>query len=149
MSQAIDWQEMVKHYNEINKFGADNEMQLEIISPGHITYSMTVLDKHLSSPFTCHGGALAGLMDSVIGTAALTKAFVDMNLVSTVEFKMNYLLPVKLGDKLIGEGIIEFFGKSTIVTSGKIRNQNGSVVSIATGTFNVYPMNKRTEILPL
>jgi uncharacterized protein (TIGR00369 family) len=143
------WREMISHYNHINKYGADNEMELEIIEPGHIIYTMKVLDKHLSSPNTCHGGVIAGLMDSVIGAAALSKAFEDNNLVSTVEFKINYLQPVKLGDVLIGEGKIDFIGKSIIVSSGKIQKQDSNVVAaIAIGTFNVYPLSKRLEVLP-
>ena len=66
------WMEMIQHYNHINKYGADNHMKLEILEPGHIIYMMTIEDKHLSSPNTCHGGVIAGLMDSVIGTAALS-----------------------------------------------------------------------------
>ena len=33
---------------------------IEITEPGTITYKMTVADKHLSSPNTAHGAALAG-----------------------------------------------------------------------------------------
>lgn len=141
--------EMIRHYNHINKYGADNNMNLEILEPGHIIYTMKIEDKHLSSPNTCHGGVIAGLMDSVIGTAALSKAFEEDNLVSTVEFKINYLQPVNLNDVLVGEGKIDFKGKSTIVSSGKITKQdNGAVVAIAIGTFNVYPLSKRQEVLP-
>lgn len=143
------WLEMINHYNRINKYGEDNEMHLEILEPGHIIYKMNIVEKHLSSPNTCHGGVIAGLMDSVIGTAALSAAFVDNNLVSTVEFKINYLKPVNLGDVLIGEGKIDFKGKSTIVSSGKIYKQhNNDVAAIAIGTFNVYPLSKRVEVLP-
>ena|SRR5688572_20386516 len=143
------WRVMIDHYNQINKFGADNQMQLEIFEPGHISYTMKVEDKHLSSPNTCHGGVIAGLMDSVIGTAALSKAFEENNLVSTVEFKINYLQPVNLGDVLVGTGKIDFKGKSTIVSSGKIIKQGSdAVVAIAIGTFNVYPLSKRQEVIP-
>jgi uncharacterized protein (TIGR00369 family) len=143
------WMEMIRHYNQINKYGADNKMDLEILEPGHVIYTMKIEDKHLSSPNTCHGGVIAGLMDSVIGTAALSKAFVDDNLVSTVEFKINYLQPVNLNDVLVGEGKIDFKGKSTIVASGNIiKQKDGSLVAIAIGTFNVYPLSKRQEVLP-
>lgn len=143
------WMEMIQHYNHINKYGADNKMKLEILEPGHAIYTMTVEDKHLSSPNTCHGGVIAGLMDSVIGTAALSKAFEENNLTSTIEFKINYLQPVNSGDVLVGEGKIDFKGKSTIVSSGKIFKQaSGAVVAIAIGTFNVYPLSKRLEVMP-
>jgi len=141
--------EMVEHYNQINKYAIDNGMNLQVLEPGHIIYTMIIEEKHLSSPNTCHGGVIAGLMDSVIGTAALSKAFEEDNLVSTVEFKINYLQPVNHKDVLVGEGKIDFKGKSTIVSSGKIIKQGtGAVVAIAIGTFNVYPISKRQEVKP-
>ncbi|MBT4775648.1 MAG: hypothetical protein HON99_08020, partial [Crocinitomicaceae bacterium] len=45
---------------------------------------------------------------------------------------------------LIGTGVIEFTGKSLMVTSGKIIKKDSSdLVAIAQGTFNIYPMEKR------
>lgn len=131
-------------YNQINQYGRDNGMVLIVHEPGHISYEMTVLEKHLSSPNTCHGGAIAGLMDSVIGTAALSKAFTEGNLVSTVEFKIHYFKPVYLNDQLTGTGKIDYQGKSLIISSGEIINKiTGDVVAKAIGTFNVYPLSKK------
>ncbi|MBT6513285.1 MAG: PaaI family thioesterase, partial [Crocinitomicaceae bacterium] len=52
--------------------------------------------------------------------------------------------PVFEGETLIGTGVIEFTGKSLMVTSGKIIKKDSSdLVAIAQGTFNIYPMEKR------
>lgn len=134
----------IQLYNQINIYGKENGMKLIVHEPGHISYEMTVMEKHLSSPNTCHGGAIAGLMDSVIGTAALSKAFTEANLVSTVEFKIHYFHPVHLHEELIGTGKIDYQGKSLIITSGEIMvKSTGKVVAKAIGTFNVYPMSKK------
>lgn len=134
---------MIGLYNTINKYGQDNGMQLIFHSAGDIEYRMQIAEKHLSTPTTCHGGVIAGLMDSVIGTTALSLAFEEQNLVSTVEFKINYLKPVLLGEQLSGRGRIEFKGKSLIVCSGEIINTDtGQKVALGTGTFNVYPLEK-------
>lgn len=134
---------MIEIYKEINVYGRENGMELTSKEPGVIIYEMEILEKHLSSPEVAHGGVIAGLMDSVLGAGALTLAFTEKNLVSTVEFKINYFHPVRLGDILIGESKVEFKGKSIIVTSAEIHcKRRNLLVAKGLGTFNAYPMNK-------
>ena len=135
--------EMIEIYNQINNYGRDNGMIPELIEPGVVEYTMEVTEKHLSSPNTAHGGIIAGLMDSVLGAGALSLAFTNKNLVSTVEFKINYFHPVSLGDTLIGRSKIEFHGKSIIATSAEIHcRRRNLLVAKGIGTFNAYPMDK-------
>lgn len=134
----------LEFYIQMNKFDQNNGLILTAKEPGDIQYEMKITEKHLSSPNTCHGGAISGMMDSVIGTTALSMAFTEGNLVSTVEFKINYFKPVFEGETLIGTGKIEFKGKSLMVTSGKIvKKDSQDLVAMAQGTFNIYPMEKR------
>ena len=136
----------IKAFNEVNNFGRENGMVLKVIEPGVVEYRMTIEEKHLSSPGTCHGGVVAGFMDSVIGMAALSYAFTKKMLVSTVEFKLNYFRPVKQGEELVGRGVIDFAGKSLISSNGEIYsiNKQGEekLVSKGMGTFNLYPISK-------
>jgi len=135
---------MVDVYNQINRYAQDNGLVLTVHEPGKVSYEMKVLEKHLSSPDTCHGGIIAGMMDSLIGAAALTVAFTENNLVSTVEFKINYFKPVCLGTVLSGDGHVDYKGKSLIISSGEIRErESGELVAKAIGTFNVYPLSKK------
>jgi acyl-CoA thioesterase len=136
---------MIEAYKQVNNFDRENGMELELIEPGHIRYSMVVLEKHLSSPNTCHGGLISGFMDSIIGASALSMAFTEKKLVSTVEFKINMFKPAFLGDRLIGEGKIEYKGKSLISSSGAIycENRDNLLIAKALGTFNLYPIEKR------
>ena len=134
----------IEIYKQMNLFAKENGMELSINDPGNSHYSMTIMDKHLSSPDTCHGGVIAGFMDAVIGSSALSLAFKENNLVSTIEFKINYFKPVKLGAVLKGEGKVDFAGKSIITSSGEIFNTTtNELVAKAMGTFNVYPLEKR------
>jgi acyl-CoA thioesterase len=143
MNIELDVEAMMQFYEKVNLYGIDQKMTMTFVKPGEVTYEMQIEERHLSSPNTCHGGVIAGFMDSVIGTSALSLAFVDKNLVSTVEFKINYLKPVKLGETIWGKGTIEFQGKSIIVCSGEIRNKdNHKLVAKGLGTFNVYPLEK-------
>lgn len=134
----------VELFKSINKYDIDNGMTLEVHSPGSITYKMTILEKHLSSPNTAHGASIAGLMDAVLGLSALSEAVTNDNLTSTVEFKINYLRPVKLGDLLIGTGKVVHKGKSLIISSGEIRVAGSNeLVAMGQGTFNTYPFSKK------
>ncbi|RZK19032.1 MAG: PaaI family thioesterase [Hymenobacter sp.] len=124
-------------------------MTLRVPEPGKAEYRMVVRPEHLSSPGVAHGGVLAGLLDAVLGAAALTLAFTAGELVSTVEFKINYLHPVRLGDELRAVAQVDHAGKSLVVSSGVIYRQaadddtNATAVAQGMGTFNRYPAGKR------
>lgn len=137
-------QKFAEIFKSMNKYDHDNGMTFEVHSPGSITYKMTILEKHLSSPNTAHGASIAGLMDAVLGFSALSEAVTNDNLTSTVEFKINYIRPVKLGDELIGTGKVVHKGKSLIISSGEIRiSQTNELVAMGQGTFNTYPIAKK------
>ena len=141
-----DWSALVAHYNQINRYGQANGMVLTVPTPGHAEYRMTIREAHLSSPGTAHGGVVAGLMDAVLGAAALTQAFPAGDLVSTIEFKINYLRPVLLGDELHAVARVEHAGKSTVVVSGTIYRataEPAQAVAQGLGTFNRYPVAKK------
>ncbi|WP_408095469.1 PaaI family thioesterase [Peredibacter sp. HCB2-198] len=129
-------------FKSINKFDQENELTFEIHSPGSITYKMIVKEKHLSSPNIAHGAVIAGFMDCVLGLSALSEAVTRENLTSTVEFKINYIRPVKLGEELVGTGKVIHKGKSLIISSGEIR-VGGELVAVGQGTFNTYPFAKK------
>jgi uncharacterized protein (TIGR00369 family) len=135
-------------------------MTLSAPAPGQAEYRMVIRPEHLSSPGVAHGGVLAGLMDAVLGAAALTLAFTAGELVSTVEFKINFLHPVRLGDELRATAQVDHAGKSLLVCSGTIYRQSPGeapekAVAQGMGTFNRYPATKRlgelgalSELLP-
>ncbi len=143
-----DWPTLVAHYNRINRYGQANGMTLTVPAPGQAEYRMVITEAHLSSPGTAHGGVLAGLMDAVLGAAALTQAFTAGELVSTVEFKINYLRPVHLGDELRAVAQVAHAGKSIVVVSGTIYRLGDAAtedpaVAQGLGTFNRYPAAKK------
>lgn len=134
----------IELFKSINKYDIDNAMTFEITSPGHISYKMVIQEKHLSSPNIAHGAAIAGFMDCVLGLSALSEAITKDNLTSTVEFKINYIRPVKLGEELIGVGNVVHKGKSLIISSGEIRiSATHELVAMGQGTFNTYPFAKK------
>ena len=130
-------------YNSINQFGKAQKMNYEVLSPGEIVYHLTVRKEHMATPLAIHGGVLAAMMDGVLGVTALSLSCEEEKLVSTVEFKINYFQPAKLGDRLVGVGKVESKGKRIIITSGEIKAENRKVtVAKGIGTFNAYPLEK-------
>ena len=138
---------MIAAYDQMNHYGRTNGMQLAVSAPGQVEYRMAIRDEHLSSPNTCHGGVLAGLMDAALGAAALSLAFTKLEFVSTVEFKMNFLHSVHLHDELAARGIVDHAGNSLVVSSCVIyrvaEGQDDVAVARGLGTFNRYPATKR------
>jgi len=59
------------------------------------------------------------MVDAVLGVPVLSHAVTEDKLCATVEFKINYIAPAKLGDKLVGTNTIDFKGKSLVVSSGQ------------------------------
>ncbi len=134
------------YFRQINHFDRDNGLAFEIHAPGEITYRMTVQEKHLSSPGIAHGASLAAFMDCVLGLSALSQALTEGQLTSTVEFKLNFIRPARLGDELVGTGKIDYRGKSLIIASGDVRLPSGELVAKGLGTFNTYPLEKKGEL---
>lgn len=141
---TLSLDQFVELFRKINRFDGDNGLDFTIHSPGKITYRMKILEKHLSSPQTAHGAVIAGFMDCVLGLAALSESVTHANLTSTVEFKINYLRPVRLGDELEGTGEVAHRGKSLIISQGEIRiTSSQELVAMGQGTFNTYPFAKK------
>lgn len=136
--------DIIEQYIKDNHFGRILGMHFKIVEPGLVHYFLTINEDHLSTPRATHGGVIAAMMDGVLGVAALSKTVADNRIVSTVEFKINYLSPSLLGDELMGIGKIESQGKRIIVTSGEIicTNRGNIAVAKAIGTFNAYPLEK-------
>jgi uncharacterized protein (TIGR00369 family) len=86
---------------------------------------------------------LSGFMDCVLGLSALSHAVTLGSLTSTVEFKINFVRPVLLGDEIIGTGKVVHKGKSLLISSGEIRNAKGDLIALGQGTFNTYPLTKK------
>jgi uncharacterized protein (TIGR00369 family) len=136
--------DLLELYQQVNKYGEVNGMQLSIVRPGEIIYQMEIKDIHMATPIAAHGGAVAGMMDGVLGVAALSLTALEEKLVSTIEFKINYLNPVYKGDVLKGFGKVDQSGKRIIIASGEIfcSNRGNILIAKAMGTFNAYPFEK-------
>jgi len=135
-------EDLVTLYRNINIFGKELGLEYELLPEGIIINRLIIQAKHLSTPTVAHGAVVAALADSTLGLAALSAATKSENIVSTVEFKINYLKPVSLGDTITGIPNIRQTGKKIIFVEADFTNQNNDLVATANGTFNQYPAVK-------
>lgn len=134
--------EIIRLYEEANSFGDLLGMELTLIDQGVIEYRMLVAQKHLATPLAAHGGAIASLIDGALGVAALSTVSIDKKVVSTIEFKVNYLKPAILGDQLLATGRVQSAGNRLLYVECDVVNQKGETIAKANGTFNTYPASK-------
>ena len=126
--------DLIDTYNSGNLFGKENNLELNIISKGHIEYSMQLEDKHMALHNVVHGGAIAGLMDALLSVAAFSSVANDNKHVATVEFKINYLKAVRNKCLLKGVGKVIKQGNRLIVCEGEIFDDSGDTVAKGIGT---------------
>jgi uncharacterized protein (TIGR00369 family) len=101
---------------------------------------------HIALPFSTllsqqhgyvHAGAIASILDTACGYAALTKAPADHDVV-TAEFKINLLRPA-LGERFLAIGKVQNAGKRLTVCTGEVRgftglNDTGKVIALMQAT---------------
>lgn len=135
---------LIEKYIESNAFGRLMGMEFKIIEPGKVEYHLTVTKNHLATPHAAHGGMLGALVDGALGTAGLSAVYQDGKVVSTIEYKLNFLAPCYAGDQLIAYGKVESMGKRILVISCDVVcvNRDNKMIAKALGTFNAYDAEK-------
>ena len=126
--------DLIEIYNQGNHFGKANNLELKIISEGKIEYAMQLDEKHLALPKLVHGGTIAGFMDAILSVAAFSAVYKNDKHVATIEFKINYLKPIKQLQKLIGKGIVVKKGSKILFVEGEIFNEADELVATGSGT---------------
>lgn len=98
--------------------------------------SLDVEEKHLSPSGAVHGGVLSTVIDFAMG-AAIFGCLKPGQLCSTIEFKINYLAPVRLHEKITGVAQVLRLGRSHAVVEATLSVENKKI-AIGLGTYNLY-----------
>lgn len=140
---------LIEQYISHNHFGKTLGMDFKVIEPGLVHYFLTIQKEHLATPLAAHGGVISALMDGLLGVTALSVSAQEHKIISTVEFKINFLAPALLGDTIQGIGKVEHQGKRLIIVSGDITcsQRKNILIAKAIGTFNAYPAEKAGYVL--
>ncbi len=137
--KSLSEQMEMTHFNYPDKFG--EWMGYSISSFKKEEYKAeTILEirkDHLSPAGKVHGGVISGFFDFACGAAVFT-TLEKGDFCSTVELKVNYLMPINLGDKLVSKTEVVFRGRKICVVHGFIyKNEELQPTAMATATFNV------------
>lgn len=133
---------IIEAYKQSNLFGNNLGMDLKSACKDGVHYQLKIKKEHMATPLAAHGGVIASLMDGTLGVAALAHALERNKVVSTVEFKINFIAPVSKDDVLDARGEVVHAGNRIMVCEGTIHNQKGDIVAKGFGTFNSYPVEK-------
>lgn len=137
-------EQLIEKYRQNNRFGDFLGMVFTLQRPGKIEYHLLIQQTHLATPLSAHGGVIAALIDGALGVAALSVVASENKVVSTVEYKLNFLAPVSLGDQLCAKAEVLSQGKRLLVVTCDVycENKKNQIVAKAMGTFNSYPAEK-------
>lgn len=135
---------LIDKYRLQNQFGRLIGMDFTIIKAGEVDYKLTLVEKHLATPKAAHGGLISSLVDAALGVAGLSAVHEENKVVSTVEYKLNFLNPALLNDELLAKAKVEQKGKRLLIISCDVYavNRNNLLIAKALGTFNSYDATK-------
>lgn len=131
---------LIEKYIANNHFGTLIGMDFKIISEGNLEYYLNIGRNHLATPNAAHGGVIAALIDGALGVAALSCVYKEHKVVSTIEYKTNFMNPALLNDQLKAVAKVEQKGKRIIIVSCDVfaSNRDNTLIAKALGTFNAY-----------
>jgi acyl-CoA thioesterase len=102
-------------------------------SPGSTVLAMTIQREHLNCYDMAHGGAIFTLADTAFGMAANTHDVVAI----AIDAHVAFAVAVKEGDRLTASAHEVSRGMKTAVYRVDVQRQDGTTVSIFTGTVYV------------
>ena len=110
------------------------EISLKKIDEFNYEFDTEILEIHLNTGKIAHGGFLATISDTGMGTAAHRVAG-DKRCV-TINLNMKFITAAKLGEKLIGKVKILKKTKSLVFINCEIKNDK-DLIAFASGTWKI------------
>ena len=147
--KSISEQMGMTHFNYPDKFGEWMGYAISSFKKEELKAEtcLKIRKDHLSSAGKVHGGVISGFFDFACGAAVFT-TLDKGDFCSTVELKVNYLMPIDLGDELVGKTEVVFRGRKICVVHGFIyKNKETQPTAMATATFNVKVGKKEEKVL--
>ncbi len=116
-------------------------IRLEVLSSsnGTAVVKCNVFENILNSSSSVHGGVLATLIDTSIGTAV--KSTLDSNQSTvTVDLNIKYIKPAR-GDALLAKASLSHKGGKLAFSTSEIFDDQNNIVAIGSATFMI--LNKK------
>ncbi|GGE19546.1 hypothetical protein GCM10011571_21830 [Marinithermofilum abyssi] len=107
----------------------------EFVEKGVYQFRIPITPYMLNRGGVVHGGILATLADSTMGSL-INKSLPENAFAVTVEMKVNYVRP-GTGTELISRASLIRLGHTLAVAECRIANEKGSEIAVAIGTFSI------------
>ncbi len=118
-------------------FIEETGIKIEEVSIGYAKASIHIEAKHLNPLKTVHGGMVFTLIDTVAGTAALTRG----NTITTTNASLYFLNPARLGQNKLTAVAKELKeGKNLLVHDVEVMDEDGVIIAKATVTNRRLPV---------
>ena len=105
------------------------------ISENEYEFKTKINENHLNAAKITHGGFIAALVDSGVGTAAHRSA--NDGPCVTISLELNFISAVKLGQELIGRTKIQKKTKSLVLLTCELRTDN-KIAATASGIWKIF-----------
>jgi len=104
---------------------------------GRTLISMTVVEDMRNHQGVCHGGFLAMLADSAMGSSMAT-VLPEGERHMSFDLKVTFMKPFKVGDTVLCEGRVIHSGRRTGVAEATLTTADGALAGTASASFVVY-----------
>lgn len=104
------------------------------VSRGRVVMGLVPDESHFNALGTMHGGVIATLFDTALG-CAVQSVLVAGRGYTTLSIGVNYVRGVTMATgKIMAEGTVEHFGRSTALVRGTLRDANNTLLATAEST---------------
>jgi acyl-CoA thioesterase len=119
--------------------GTSLGIEVESLSPGQSVYALDPSPATINALFTVHGGVLATLMDTAMGSAVFT-LLDDDAFYTTLELKANFIRAVRAdGSRLTCVGETIHLGRRTATAQARITDDGGRLIAHGSCTCMIFP----------
>lgn len=126
-------QRMIREKLNINHFPKMLGFELDSIEPGRARMGVSVRKELLQLQGVMHGGAIASLIDTAVAFA-IVGGSQPGDRFTTVELKINYLLPIREG-RVTAEARLIRDGRRIIVAECDVHDSTGQLAAKALVTY--------------
>lgn len=141
-----DYLEAIKRAVNTSPYFSLISMEIKNLEPGKSRLEVLLEEKHHHPFGMVHGGVFSSLVDAA-AYWALYPEVDEEKWMTTVEMKLNFLVPARSG-KLIAEGRRIKLGQTLGLGEATVEDEEGKLLAHGTGTFMIVPGQGLYESLP-
>lgn len=133
MTDTKNLQDMRDYFSNI-PFWQHTGCVIEDVGDGYAVLSLKIEHHHLNRNMTVHGGVYVTLLDNAMGVASLAAVGRSQ---ATTHMNVHFLKAVDTGT-IYARGWVVHRTKRTVTTEARVEDEEGNLLSMATGTFRVF-----------